>query len=100
MRKKTSFIRRNKFLIIFFILFSIYISYTIYNQNIKYNSLKEEEAFYQNKMKDLHKQIEEVNEEIEKSKSLEAIEKLAREKLNMVKPNEIIYIIQDEEKNK
>jgi cell division protein FtsB len=36
---------------------------------------------------------------IEESENPEFIEKIAREKLKMVKQNEIIYIIQDKEKS-
>ena len=95
MKNRKNFIKRNKLLIVFFVLFFIYISYTIYNQNLKFSELKKEEVFYENHMKNTSKKIEEVTEDLEKSQSLEAIEKIAREKLNMVKPNEIIYIIQD-----
>ncbi|BEP27902.1 FtsB family cell division protein [Helicovermis profundi] len=98
MNNRKKFIIRNKLIIIFFVLFTVYISYTLYNQNIKFDELKKEELFYDNNIKNSNKKIEEINEEIKQSESLDAIEKIAREKLNMVKPNEIIYIIQDSEK--
>lgn len=100
MRKsKKGFLRRNKIIIVFFIIFFIYIGYTIFSNETKYKELKAEENNYNKEIEALKEEIESLKIEIEKSQSHETIEKIAREKLKMVKPNEIIYIIQDNEKD-
>ena len=40
----------------------------------------------------LFRSIEDINSQIEKSGSLEFVERVARDELGMVKPREIIYI--------
>lgn len=61
----------------------------------KNKELEYEAEQYDKEIAALKEQIEGLKLEIEKSQSHEVIEKIAREKLKMVKPNEIIYIIQD-----
>lgn len=98
MRKsKKGFFKRNKIIIVFFIIFFIYIGYTVISNEAKYKELKAEEENYNKEIAILKEEIESLKIEIEKSQSHEMIEKIAREKLKMVKPNEIIYIIQDKE---
>ena len=46
----------------------------------------------ESQIQDLSRDIDVLNKEIEKSGTLEFIEKVAREDLGMVKPREIIYI--------
>lgn len=55
---------------------------------------------YNSEIKSLSKQIEQADKEIEELKSIESgqseedLESIARIRLNMVKPNEIIYMIE------
>jgi len=56
-------------------------------KELKETKLKEEQE-----VTELEKEIEQLQEQIEKRGSLEFIEKVAREELNLVKPREIIYI--------
>lgn len=96
-KSKRGFLKRNKIIIVFFIIFFAYIAYTVVSNEAKYKELKAEEASYNKEIAVLKEEIESLKIEIEKSQSHEMIEKIAREKLKMVKPNEIIYIIQDNE---
>ncbi len=100
MRKsKKGFLKRNKIIIVFFFVFFLYVSYTIISNEAKYKELKVEEENYNKEIARLKEEIETLKIEIEKSQSHEIIEKIAREKLKMVKPNEIIYIIQDDDES-
>lgn len=47
----------------------------------------------------LESDIDELNEEIKTSGSLEFVEKIARDELGMVKPREIIYIDKNKSQN-
>lgn len=48
---------------------------------------------------ELEKDIDELNEEIQSSDTLQFVEKVARDDLGMVKPREIIYIDKNKKKN-
>jgi len=96
-KSKKSFLKRNKIIIVFFIIFFVYIGYAVISNESKYKELKDEEESYNKEIVVLREEIESLKIEIEKSQSHEMVEKIAREKLKMVKPNEIIYIIQDSE---
>ena len=98
MRKKVVAVKRNKYLILFMVVFLSYIGYTVVKTEIKIQELKANEAILKEELNKLTEEKETLTKELENSKSLESIEKIAREKLKMVKPNEVIYIIQDEEK--
>lgn len=98
MRKKAVAVKRNKYLIIFMVVFLSYIGYTVVKTEIKIQELKANEAVLKEELNKLTEEKDSLTKQLEDSKSLESIEKIAREKLKMVKPNEVIYIIQDEEK--
>lgn len=99
-KSKKGFLKRNKIIIVFFVIFFIYVGYTIVSNESKYKELKADEEKYNKEIAVLKEEIESLKIEIEKSQSHEMIEKIAREKLKMVKPNEIIYIIQENEEEK
>lgn len=99
-KSKKGFLKRNKIIIVFFVIFFIYVGYTIVSNESKYKELKSDEEKYNKEIAVLKEEIESLKIEIEKSQSHEMIEKIAREKLKMVKPNEIIYIIQENEEEK
>lgn len=94
-RKKGSFFRRNKIAILVIGVLLGYLSVTIINQEIKLRALQEEGRQLQEVVVKLEKELGNMEKKVEESENLEYIEKTAREKLKMVKPNEIIYIIQD-----
>ena len=95
MKKKAVAVKRNKYLIIFMVVFLSYIGYTVVQTEIKIQELKANEVILKEELNKLTEEKDTLTRELEDSKSLESIEKIAREKLKMVKPNEVIYIIQD-----
>jgi len=100
MKQRKSFLKRNRWLFLFMFAFSLYFAYNMYTTDIK---LKEYEAIQTNltgEINRLEKDVDQLSVELEYSKTPEAIEKIAREKLKMVKANEIIYIIESEEGSK
>ena len=90
-------IRRNKYFILFFIILIVYFSYNYIQQEIKLNDLSQE--IYDQKLRsnELDKEIEKLQDELQNIKSKKNIENLARKKLKMIKSDEILYIIQEEE---
>lgn len=96
-KSKKSFLKRNKIMIFIIMIFLFYISFSFISQELKFKELAAEKASYEQEIVLLQGNAKKLEEEIDKSKSPEAIEKLAREKLKMVKPNEIIYMIQEVE---
>ncbi|MCT4565955.1 MAG: septum formation initiator family protein [Maledivibacter sp.] len=94
-RKKGSFFRRNIIALLFFSVLLVYLSATIINQEMKLRASQKEGEQLQEIVAKLEKKLSRIEKEIEESGNPEFVEKTAREKLKMVKPNEIIYIIQD-----
>ena len=80
-------------LIHFIILFLIvYVAIVFNHQRKLLNNLDSKKEINEAKIEELEKDIEDLNEEIENSETLEFVEKVARDELGMVKPREIIYI--------
>lgn len=96
MKKRKSTLSRNKYLILFLVLFIGYVGYSVFNTEIRIHELKAKEAALQDELKKLSVEKEQLLKDLEDSRSLESIERIAREKLKMVKPNEVIYIIKEE----
>lgn len=72
----------------------MYMSIRVLSFQDDLNKLKAEEARNNETIEELQVEIESLEDELKNSESIENIEKIAREKLQMVKPNEIVYIIQ------
>ncbi|MDR7870939.1 MAG: septum formation initiator family protein [Tissierellaceae bacterium] len=98
MKKKRKKKKISKVRIIFFGIL-IYIAVIMINQNKMMKELEGKKALLTNDIHILESEIEELNDELENSDSLEFVEKVAREELGMVKPREIIVIDQDKTKN-
>ncbi len=92
-RIRKKFLKRNRIGLVFIILFIAYISLTLLKQEVKYRELREQEKQLMNDIRVLNSQIGDLAEEVDHTDSLDYIESLAREKLKMIKPDEIIYII-------
>lgn len=90
------FIRKNKYILIILLALGIYMSFVLINQELKYRELIAERDAYNAQIDNLRSTIEELTEKIDEISTPEYIEKMAREKLQMVKPDEIIYIIEDQ----
>lgn len=74
------------------IVFLIYFSYIIFSQQQSLNSYAESQKYYSNQISIEQKNNEELVETKANINSLEYIEKIAREKLDMYLPNEKVYI--------
>lgn len=81
-----------KFKNIAVIAFIIYAMTTFINQEKVLSSYKEQEIEVANQIEEAKEYQEELNINKENANSLEYIEKVAREKLNMYYPNEKIYV--------
>ncbi len=98
MKKKKAVVKRNKYLILFLVVFLSYVGYSVVQTEIKIQELRAKETTLKEELMKLTEEKESLTQQLEESKSLESIERIAREKLKMVKTNEVIYIIQDEKK--
>ena len=74
------------------IVFIIYAMTTFMNQEKVLSSYKEQEQQVANQIEEAKEYQEELNISKENANSLEYIEQVAREKLNMYYPNEKIYV--------
>jgi len=74
------------------IAFIIYAMTTFINQEKVLSSYKKQEIEVANQIEEAKEYQEELNINKENANSLEYIEKVAREKLNMYYPNEKIYV--------
>ena len=74
------------------IAFIIYAMTTFINQEKVLSSYKEQEIEVANQIEEAKEYQEELNINKENANSLEYIEKVAREKLNIYYPNERIYV--------
>ncbi len=92
-RKSKSFFRRNKFLMLFLILLLGYYSYSTVQTNKKLAEYRIVQADLKSEIESLEIEIEQLSDTYDYTQTPEAIEQIAREKLKMVKPNEIIYLI-------
>lgn len=77
---------------IIFIIFGIYVLGTLINQQITVRELRQQEIKLQEQLEALQEEEARLEEEKNMSNDPQQIEKIAREQLKMVKPNEIIYI--------
>ena len=74
------------------IAFIIYAMTTFINQEKVLSSYKKQEIEVANQIEEAKEYQEELNVNKENANSLEYIEKVAREKLNMYYPNEKVYV--------
>lgn len=81
------------------LLFSLYVATTFISQQKTLRELKAQKRMKEEEIVELEKEVEQLNDEINHSDSLEFVEKVAREELNMVKPNEVIYVDKNKNKN-
>lgn len=77
---------------IIFIMLVLYFFIVIYTQERDIAFLKETQIEISEELADKENELKLVKKELKKVDTNEFIEKIAREKLKMVKPNEIVYI--------
>ena len=85
MKKK---LRINRFIIIAVL---IYFIYTLFSQQQTLNSYKQEASTYSNQIEEANEKNDDITALKEYMQTDEYIEKTAREKLGMVKDNEILF---------
>ncbi|MDO5717476.1 MAG: septum formation initiator family protein [Tissierellia bacterium] len=94
---KKSFARRiYPLVLIVGVVFSIYFMSVFIEQSYSMADLNKQIELKQNEVKELNKEISSLEAELEIADTPEFIEKVAREKLKMVGPRDIIY--QDEDR--
>ena len=71
---------------------AVYATYTLIKQEIAINKYEKEKSFYMEQINLANKKHEEYKHYSEYVKSEEYIEKIAREKLGMLLPEERVYI--------
>ena len=74
------------------VLLLMYLVSALNHQRQLMNTLESKKEILQSEIVLLEDSIEDINSQIEKSGSLEFVERVARDELGMVKPREIIYI--------
>lgn len=97
MARKRHFIKRNRFFMGLVLLFSLYIGTTLVRQEIRLLELREEERQVSTEIAALSEEIGVLQEDLKATQSLAFSEKIAREKLKMVKPDEIVYVLREPE---
>ncbi|QEK11086.1 septum formation initiator family protein [Crassaminicella thermophila] len=91
-KKKKASKKKNKIFYIIVLLIGLYVSWILINQQIELRELKRQEEALNIKISELKKEEAHLEEEKKLGNDPKFIEKVARERLKMVKPNEIIYI--------
>lgn len=92
--------RRFRLRYILLLICLFYISTIFINQEKMMRDLEKERKEKEDKINSLNVEIAELQDKIRYADSLEFIEKIAREELNMLKPGEILYIDKEKNKNK
>lgn len=90
MKKK----RKYNFKKIAFLIFMIYATYTLTQQQFTIARLRRTEQEYQARNQDVYAQSAKLKTMIDNTSTAEYIEKMAREQLGLVKPGEKIFINQ------
>ncbi len=80
------------------LLISFYVIYTLVSQQIKLKQRQDITTQYKEKINDAKLENEQLNKELENSKSDEYLEKMAREKLGLVKANDRVFVDVTKEK--
>lgn len=92
------FFKRNRLTILILVLVLGYYTYNMIKTDAKLEAYKEVKASLRGEIETLERDINRLADEYAYSQTPEAVEKIAREKLKMVRPNEIIYLIKGEPK--
>ncbi|MBE6713231.1 MAG: hypothetical protein E7580_06905 [Ruminococcaceae bacterium] len=76
---------------IIFTVLIVFLVITIIDKNLEINDLKEKEEKVRQQMQSYTLQVEKLNTQLEEEVSEETIKRIAREKLNLRDPGDIIY---------
>lgn len=97
-QKKKKKIKFNIFHFLIVFVF-IYVVAIFWQQNSLLNDLEAKKEIHSLEVKQIQKDIADLEKEIKSSQSLKFVEKVARDELGMVKPREIIYIDKDKKES-
>jgi len=97
-RRKRYLIKRNRFFVVLAFCFAVYLGVVLVQQELKMMELKQEAQQVQQHAQALNKEITQLKDDLASSQSMDYIERQAREKLRMVKPDEIVFSIQGSSK--
>lgn len=92
-RKRSSKRRRSNLIFILFILTFTYFPYALAKQGIKISEYEKQLNSYTEKKQELMEDISSLKEDYKNRETLEFAEKVAREKLGMIKPKE--YLVKE-----
>ncbi len=98
-KKRRPFFKQNKLALVLCMGFFLYVSVTLLTQELKSRELSLEEASLRKQISAISIEIDGLQKGVETSSSLEHIEDLAREKLKMIKSDEMIYYILNPQSN-
>lgn len=90
--------KKSKIFILVLIISLIVISYLIYRiilEEKRIKSLDNEIKYFNEKIEQLKEEKETIKNEIQNSSNPEYLEQVARNKLNMVMPNDTVYVFGD-----
>jgi cell division protein FtsB len=96
-RKGGSWLRKYRLTILLILAVTAVGTSTYIQQLGVAHDLSAEADRQEEELKGLYREVDRLRTEYDAVNTAEHIEKMAREKLKMVKPNEIIYIIKDQE---
>lgn len=102
MKKNRKIVRKkkkNNSIIFLVIVLIVYFSYNFINQIITYKNLNSEKLNYEAQIEELDAEIKDLQEDYEKRDSLDFAEKIARDKLGMIKSKEIVVIDKSKDDN-
>lgn len=74
------------------VLLSVYLAYTLATQYIVIRKSRAQEAAIRAQIEEIKKENERLKEELERIRSDEYIEKVARERLGLIKSGEIMFV--------
>ncbi|MDO5018455.1 MAG: septum formation initiator family protein [Lagierella massiliensis] len=82
--------KRSNLIFVIFILTFTYFPYALAKQSLKISAYEKELNMYTTKKQELVEEISDLKKDYENRESLEFAEKIAREKLGMIKPKEYL----------
>ncbi|MCK8059527.1 MULTISPECIES: septum formation initiator family protein [unclassified Fusibacter] len=94
-KKKLRIIRRNRFVFLGVLIIAVLCLLVWTNQEIKLKEMAYDQKHYEEVKATLSAEVEELRVQVDALGSDEAIEEYARERLQMIKKDEIQYIIKE-----
>lgn len=88
--------KRFKFKYIFYVMLLCYVGYTLVSQQMTINRMRDDILKYDQQNKKIEDANQYLKDQIEFAKTDEYKEKMAREKIGLIKPGETVYIINKE----